>query len=139
MAPGNFDTNNAAVVPACGDYMFGPKQQQLELELLFEQNGDAAGIIAGLREEFDAGTLRPWEFWLVHPTAHAGTAGYAYNFLKVTMASAHPVPGSWKEENEGFGERYVRVRYRSGYDLTDTVGWHIAAGSESCVLPLGAE
>ncbi|MFA4972910.1 MAG: hypothetical protein WC683_09870 [bacterium] len=136
MAPGNFDSSYAAVVPTCGDYIMGPKQQQLELELLFEQNGDAGGVIEGLRAEYDAGTLRPWEFWLVHPLAHAGGASFAYNFLKVTMASGHPI--SWKEENDGFGERFVRVRYQGGYDTTDAMGWHIAAGSTSLVTDLGA-
>lgn len=126
MAPGNLDANYAAIVPDCLDWIYGPNAQQIELEMVFNQD-DASGEAEKLGDEYSAGTRRSWELWIVHPGADAAPTPDLYYGIKVSLSSM--VPLSWAEESNGFGERFVRVRYKAGYDTAANAGWHIAAVS----------
>ena len=127
MAPGNLTAAFAGYVPTNADWVYTEEQQQVEIELLFTQNHTAgSSLVETLLAEYEAGTRRSWEVFLVHPEVQAGGDG-AYFGVKASIYSATPV--SWNEENDGFGERYVRVRYRAGWNTTDNMGWHFAVGS----------
>ncbi len=127
MAPGNLTAAFAGYVPTNSDWVYSNEQQQVEIELLFTQNHTAgSSLVETLLAEYEAGTRRSWEVFLVHPEVQAGGDG-AYFGVKASIYSATPV--SWVEENDGFGERYVRVRYRAGWNTTDNMGWHFAVGS----------
>jgi hypothetical protein len=127
-APGNVTAAFAGYVPTAGDYIYTNAQQQIELEMVFTQDAttDSQNIVETLVTEYEAGTRRGFELWLVHPDT-VGATSAAYYGIKATMFVGMPV--SWAEENDGQGERYVRVRYRAGYDTTDSIGWHFAVGS----------
>lgn len=136
MAPGNLTAAFAGYVPTGSDWVFTNEQQQVEFEMLFNSNHAAgSNLVETLLDEYEAGTRRAWEIWIVHPDPQAGAASNAYFGMKVTCPTMTPV--SWVEENDGFGERYVRVRYRAGYNTTDTYGWHFAVGS-SFATDIGA-
>lgn len=128
-APGNLTTGYAGYVPKNADWVFTNTGQQCELEMVFRQN-DAAGsnLVETLLTEYEAGTVRAWELWLVHTDPQAPTAGNdAYFGFKASFYRMGPI--SWAEENDGFGERFVRVRYRAQWDATNNTGWNFAAGS----------
>lgn len=129
MAPGNLDTDYAAIIPASTDYVYGNDLQQLEFEMLFNQDSaaDSGNIVEGLRGEYEAGTLRGFEIWLVHPNYVESGANDSYYGMKVTCANMSPQ--SWAEENDAFGQRYVRVRYKAVYSTSKSYAWHIACGT----------
>lgn len=135
MAPGNLTAAFAGYVPASTDWVYGEGQQQCEFEMVFNQNHSAgSNLVETLLAEYEAGTRRGWEIWLVHPTL-VGASNGAYRGYKVTCPNMTPV--SWAEENDGMGERYVRVRYRAGWGTVDDLGWHVA-GTTSLATALGA-
>lgn len=127
-APGNLTAANAGYVPASGDWIYDNNGQQIELEMLFRQN-DSAGsnVVETLIAESEAGTRRAWELWFVDPDAVGDTSDSHYGF-KCTLYQCGPA-NSFTEENDGFGERYVRARYKAQWHAVDDVGWHFAAGS----------
>ena len=128
MAPGNTTAAFAGYVPTGGDWVYGQGQQQVECEFVFNQNHSAGtNLVETLLAEYEAGTRRSWEYWLAHPENISGTSTGAHQGIKISMYQATPV--SWAEENDGFGERYVRVRYRCGWNTTDDMGWHFAVAS----------
>ena len=128
MAPGNTTAAFAGYVPTNTDWVYTGEQQQVEIELVFTSNHTAASsLVETLLSEYEAGTRRSWEIWLVHPQSQAGGASFAHFGIKASIYQATPV--SWVEENDSFGERYVRVRYRAGWNTTDNMGWHFAVGS----------
>jgi len=129
MAPGNLTSNYAGYVPTNSDWVYTNDQQQVELEMVFNQNHSAgSNLVETLIGENEAGTRRAWELWLVHPNAQTGGTDPAYWGMKATLGQCGPL--TWAEENDGMGERYVRVRYKAQYNTTDTVGWHLAWGSD---------
>jgi len=128
MAPGNTTAAFAGYVPTGSDWVYGQAQQQVECEFVFNQNHSAGtNLVETLLAEYEAGTRRSWEYWLVHPENISGTTDGAHQGIKISMYQATPV--SWAEENDGFGERYVRVRYRCGWNTSDDLGWHFAVAS----------
>lgn len=136
MAPGNLTAQAAGYVPTCTDWVYTNTAQQIELEAVFTQNHSAGSdLVETLRSEYQAGTRRAWEFWVVHPASVSGTPDASYYGTKVTLGQCNPI--SWAEENDGQGERYVRVRYRAGYNTTDSHGWHIAT-TTTLTTALGA-
>jgi len=126
MAPGNLTSANAGYVPTSPDWIYTNVAQQIELEAVFTQDHSAgSNLVETLKSEYEAGTRRAWEYWLVHPASVSGTPNASYYGIKITLPQCNPL--SWVEENDGQGERYVRVRYRAGYNTTTAYGWHIAA------------
>jgi hypothetical protein len=123
MAPGNLTGDYAGYVPKNTDWIYTNDAQQLEFEMVFNQN-DTSGEAEKLLLEYQAGTRRSWEIWVVHPNPDA--AGVPDGYYGVKWSAANMSPVSWAEENDAFGERYVRVRYRANWDTTKNFAWHFA-------------
>ena len=136
-AAGQVNGDNAGVVEHSGQWIpsVGEPFRDVELEMALKHDGDAAGVIKGLMDEIHAGTRRAWELWLAHQE-DVGSGAFASVGCRLTLGSMHPV--SVEEVPRGFGDKALRVVYRSGWDVTANKGWRYLAAVKNLSVAIGA-
>jgi hypothetical protein len=129
-SPGNVDASGAGLVKWNDDWIYGSDAQKLFLQCKFVQN-HAAGSnwVETIRSEFNNNTENGFQLVVLHPAPEtAGTTDDSYYGFSIIF-EARPVPGTWEEENNGFGERFVNARWEAVYDTTESIGWSMAWGT----------
>jgi hypothetical protein len=122
-----------SVVKWSDDWVYSNTAQEMTLDLTFRQ-GSAT---KGLRQDFETGGTTAWNLVILHPDPQsAGTNDDSYYGMYL-ITKVVPVPGTWAEENNGFGERFVSCQYKSIYIPAHGYGWSINVGT-SIGAQLGA-